>query len=252
MATTNGTQLATTEPRRQSLAAGNHGLVLRSIEEMWRFAEAVARSGIAPRGLAKPEQILVALQYGAELGLKPMQALATVMVVNGRATLWGDGMLAVAQASGLLEDIKEAIDGSPEKLEAMAAVCEVKRRGRPTPVRVAFGWRDAKLAGLTGKDTYKQHPGRMLKARARAFALRDAFPDVLCGIISTDEAHDLPDVESAPVFADGATQAPTDLDELIAGDGEIISIVDVEAIAADAVDDGAPTDDDLKRDGLFN
>lgn len=235
MATNNGTQLAKAEPRRQSIAAGEHGLALRSIEEMWRFAEAVARSGIAPRGLGKPEQILVALQYGAELGLKPMQSLSTVMVVNGRATIWGDGMLAVAQASGLLEDIKETIEGTPEKIDGMAAVCEVKRKGRPTPSRAVFGWKDAKLAGLTGKDTYKQHPGRMLKARARAFALRDAFPDVLCGILSTDEAHDLPEDDAPPVFADGATQAPTDLDDLMDDEpGEFrIHVTDVEPLPAD-------------------
>src|SRR5687767_10271713 len=105
MSNGNGTQLAVQHPQRAQVQAGTHGLRLTNIEEMWRFAEAVSRSGIAPRGLAKPEQILVALEYGAELGLRPMQSLATVMVVNGRATLWGDGMLAVAQASGHLEDI---------------------------------------------------------------------------------------------------------------------------------------------------
>ena len=135
----------------------------------------------------------------------------------------------------------------------MVAVCEVKRKGRPTPSRAAFGWKDAKLAGLTGKDTYKQHPGRMLKARARAFALRDAFPDVLCGILSTDEAHDLPSDDASPVFVDGATQAPSDLDELIAADGEIIDVpADVfDGPAESEVEDNGPTDDELRRDGLL-
>ena len=44
----------------------------------------------------------------------------------------------------------------------------------------------------------------MLQNRARSFALRDAFADVLRGVISTEEARDIPndeprDVEVTPV-----------------------------------------------------
>lgn len=256
MATNNGNQLAV-QPQRNQIAAGTHGLRLSSIEDMFRFATAVSKSGIAPRGLSKPEQILVALEYGAELGLRPMQALATVMVVNGRATLWGDGMLAVSQASGLLEDIRETIAGTGDK---MVATCEVKRKGRPTPSVASFSWADAKQAGLTGKDTYKQYPGRMLKARARAFALRDALPDVLCGVISSEEAADYPDVNAAPVFADGSQQAPTDLEQLVETDEIVQDDAPFEGSdGTQEADDGdcddslfaEPSEEDLRRDGLI-
>jgi hypothetical protein len=227
MATSNnGGQLAVTQPQQKLVNAGQRGLVLGDMDAMWRFAGAISASGVAPRGLKTREQILVALQYGAELGLRPMQAMASVMVINGRPALYGDGMLAVAQASGFLVDIKESLEGNPDKLETLAAVCEVKRLGRPTPSLCRFSWKDAQRAGLSGKDLYKQHPGRMLKARARAFALRDAFPDVLCGVLSTDEADDLPADGASPVFVDGATQAPTDLETLMQTDavveGEVV------------------------------
>ncbi len=230
---TNGNQLVAAAPqatpaRMVQVGAANRGLVLNDMDAMWKFAGAVVRSGIAPRGLKTQEQIMVALEYGAELGLRPMQAMATVMVVNGRPSLFGDGMLAVAQASGVLVDIKESVAGSPEKLDTLVATCEVKRHGRPTPSTASFSWKDAIRAGLTGKDTYKQHPARMLKARARAFALRDAFPDVLCGVLSADEAADLPADGAAPVFVDGAAQAPTDLESLIAKDGEVVGEVSIE------------------------
>lgn len=245
--TTNGKQLAVQQPQRAQVTAGSRGLRLNNIEEMWRFAEAVSRSGIAPRGLQKPEQILIALEFGAELGLKPMQALATVMVVNGRATLWGDGMLAVAQASGFLEDIKETISGSGDK---MAATCQVKRKGRPTPTVATFTWDNAKQAGLTSSDTYKKYPQRMLKARARAFALRDAFPDVLCGVMSTDEAHDLPE-NLGPVFVDGAEQPPDDLESLVAS--VEVTEADDDPLGVEGDDgylsgfQGPPTEEELAR-----
>lgn len=36
------------------------------------------------------------------------------------------------------------------------------------------------------------YPRRMLQMRARSFALRDAFPDVLKGLITIEEAQDIP------------------------------------------------------------
>ncbi len=223
MASPNSTAMVKAEAPKRTMTTGTRGLVLRDMEDMWRFAGAVIKSRIAPKGLSTQEQVLVALEYGAELGLAPMQAMATVMVVNGRPSLFGDGMLAVAQASGLLADIKESVEGSADKPDSLKAVCEVKRHGRPTPSRGEFSWGDAKRAGLTSKDTYKQYPQRMLKARARAFALHDAFPDILCGVLSTDEAADYPEDGASPAFVDGTEQAPTDLESLMLTDATVVA-----------------------------
>ena len=52
---------------------------------------------------------------------------------------------------------------------------------------------DAKRAGLYGKQgPWQQYPKRMLQMRARAWALRDVFPDVLRGVHVAEEAQDLP------------------------------------------------------------
>lgn len=202
---------------KSMIVAGSRGLQLRTIDDFWRFADGVAKSGLAPRGLNKPEAIMVALEYGAELGLAPMQALSTVMVVNQRPALFGDGMLAVAQSSGLLEDIVETCDGDETKPDTLKATCKVKRKGRPTPVVKSFSWAQARQAGLTSSDTYKKYPARMLQHRARALALRDAMPDVLCGIMTVDEAREIPSgADSAPAFVDGAEQPTSDLDALAA------------------------------------
>jgi predicted ATPase len=38
----------------------------------------------------------------------------------------------------------------------------------------------------------------MLQMRARGFALRDAFPDALCGMVTAEEAQDYPTTQPAP------------------------------------------------------
>ena len=55
-----------------------------------------------------------------------------------------------------------------------------------------FSMQDAKQAGLTGKQgPWSQYPRRMLQMRARAFALRDVFADVLRGVHVAEEAQDI-------------------------------------------------------------
>jgi hypothetical protein len=71
--------------------------------------------------------------------------------------------------------------------EQGTAICRAKRRGEPEQVR-RFSIEDQKTAGLFGKaGPHTQYPKRMRQLRARAFALRDVFADVLRGIPQTEE-----------------------------------------------------------------
>jgi hypothetical protein len=61
-----------------------------------------------------------------------------------------------------------------------------------------FSVADAKRAKLWGKSgPWTQYPKRMLAMRARGFAIRDAFPDAMRGMITAEEAQDYP-TKSAP------------------------------------------------------
>ncbi len=161
------------------------GLIPKNYDDMLRFAEIIASSTLAPKDYAgKPGNVLVAIQMGAEIGLMPMQALQNIAVINGRPCVWGDAMLALVKAHPDFEDISEYIENN-------IAICKVKRRNQTETVS-SFSMQDAKTAGLLGKQgPWSTYPLRMLQLRARGFALRDAFPDALKGIISREEAEDM-------------------------------------------------------------
>jgi hypothetical protein len=173
------------------------GLALQSFDDAFKFARMVAASEFAPKDFrGKPESCLLAIQHGAELGLAPMQGLQGIAVVNGRPAVYGDTAKAVCCGSPVCEYIRETIEGDGDK---MIATCEAKRRGYPEPTVVRFSVEDAKKAGLWGKSgPWTQYPKRMLQMRARGFALRDAFPDVLKGLVTAEEAQDYPTTEAAP------------------------------------------------------
>jgi len=184
------------------------GLVPTNFEGIYRLSEIFAKSGLMPKGFEAPEKVFVAITMGLEVGLYPTQAVQNICVINGRPSLWGDGMLAVIQASGLLEHFSETYEGKyPEN--DFKAVCIVKRKGGGT-FRNEFSVAMAKKAGLWSKTgPWTQYPERMLKMRARAFTLRDGFADVLRGLRSAEEVMDF-DVALTPNL-NGVYEAPAEV-----------------------------------------
>lgn len=185
-------------PKLPTIQAGGavRAIVPQDFDSAWRIANAVVKAGMAPRGLETPEKAMVAIMHGLEVGLTPMNALQSIAVVNGRPTVWGDGAIGLARGSGLLEWMEERFEGQGDDY---VAVCLVKRRGEPKPVRGDFSVADAKRAGLWGKQgPWQQYSKRMLQMRARAFALRDGFADVLKGLSIKEEVDDIPAGREAP------------------------------------------------------
>ena len=179
-------------------------LAPRTIQEALDFSAYLAKSELIPKDYQnKPHNIFVAVQYGMELGLPPMQALQGIAVINGRPSMWGDAVLAVVMSHPAYEWHTEVLEGEGE---GRTGVFTIKRRGQEPHV-ARFSVLDAKKAGLWGKSgPWTQHADRMLKLRARGFALRDKFPDALKGIISREEAEDYPVIDARATFVQ--PQAP--------------------------------------------
>jgi hypothetical protein len=165
----------------------------RSLDEALKFADYLASSDLVPKDFkGKPGNCLVAIQWGMELGLKPMQSMQNIAVINGRPALWGDAVLAIVIASPVCEDVVEYYEGQGNDYKA---VCIAKRKGKEDK-RGEFSVKDATTAGLLNKQgPWSQYRDRMLKMRARSFALRDQFADVLKGIPIAEEMMDHQPIE---------------------------------------------------------
>ena len=102
---------------------GSHGVQLQSIDEAFRFARAVVASGWAPKGMEKPESVMIAIQFGMEIGLTPMAALQNMAVINGRPAIYGavqwdpatndvTPMLQPEQSLNSFDEIRAEIDAA--------------------------------------------------------------------------------------------------------------------------------------------
>lgn len=153
------------------------------------MATKMANSEMVPKGYrSKPMDILIAIQMGMDLGLPMMQSLQDIAVINGKPSLYGDGLLAVVLAHPQCEYVKE--EPIIKNDAVVGFVCRIKRKGQDEYASV-FTIDDAKKASLWGKQgPWSQYPQRMLQMRARSFGLRDKFADALRGIKCAEEVRD--------------------------------------------------------------
>ena len=161
-------------------------LAPKDYEEAQRLAKLLCDAKMAPQGFEKPETCLIGILQGMEMGLSPLFALQRMAIVDGRLTIWGDGALALVLRSGLCVSITEWLEGDEES--EWISHCEVLREGWDRPITRSFAVQDAKRANLWHKPgPWTEYPKRMLQMRARAFALRDVFADVLGGLYFREE-----------------------------------------------------------------
>ncbi len=172
-------------------------LAPENFEHSWRMAKMIASSAFAPKAFqGKPSEILIAMEYGRVVGLSPLPAIQNIAVINGKPSLYADGLLGVCRGHPAFEDMTEVPIMKGDAI--VGYECTVKRKNQ-TPTVSRFTIRDAEVAGLWNRNpVWKQYPSRMLKMRARAFALRDAFADALGGMIMAEEAQDYIEKDITP------------------------------------------------------
>lgn len=161
-----------------------------TLDEAMHLAEMLAGSQMVPKHYQnKPQDTLVAMMMGSELGLNPIQSLQNIAVINGKPAIYGDALLALVQNNPKFGGHEETFDDS-----TMTATCTVWRKGDTAKHTVTFSKADAEKAGLWSKSgPWAQYPKRMLMWRARGYALRDKFADALGGLVTVEEARDMPE-----------------------------------------------------------
>ena len=187
-----------------------------NLGQAWQLSEILSKSNFTS-GHKSPQDIFICISMGQQIGLNPFQSVQNISVINGRPTLWGDALLAVCQNHPEYAGVEMSFD---EKTQT--ATCKALRKGKP-PVVESFSQAEAKQARLWGKSgPWSQYPTKMLKNRARTWALRTQFADALLGLISSEELE-----EPLPV-------APVDKGAAVRVDKPVIDL-DTAIPQADAV-----------------
>ena len=156
--------------------------ITAGLQERADYIARLAPSTILPtayRGNAA--NAFVAAETGAALGLEPLQALASIAVINGRATLSSDLMAAVIRRAGHTLRI---VENSPESVTATL----IRADDKTFEFTVTWDKDKATKAGLWGqRGPWSQYPTQMLRARAITEVARQGASEALMGMIYSPE-----------------------------------------------------------------
>lgn len=199
-----------TKPETDALVAvprQQFDLSPQTFEQALTFADYLASSEMVPKAYrGRPGDCLIAMQWGMEIGLKPLQALQSIATINGKPGLFGDSGKAILLAAGCIieEDDIEIVERNAK------ARCKITRPGRP-PTERTYSVENAKTAMLWGKEgPWRTAPWRQMAWRAFWFAARDAASDLLRGLGGAEE---LVDYQPEPKNMGPADVVKTDADK---------------------------------------
>lgn len=177
-----GKAAAKTTPNPAPTPAPGFSYITAGLQERADYIARLAPSTILPtayRGNAA--NAFVAAETGAALGLEPLQALASIAVINGRATLSSDLMAAVIRRAGHTLRI---VENSPESVTATL----IRADDKAFKFEVTWDKDKAMKAGLWGqKGPWSQYPTQMLRARAITEVARQGASEALMGMIYSPE-----------------------------------------------------------------
>ena len=104
------------------------------------------KGNMLPKGCT-PDEAFARIIAGADLGLKPFQAINGIAILNGKPTLHSDSIPAIVMATGMVEDMGHKFEGQDEDYP------EITFFAPPSFSILRYVWDEA-----SGKDTGNQRP----------------------------------------------------------------------------------------------
>jgi hypothetical protein len=218
-----------------------------AIEAIKAHCLVVAKSGLVPDHFAKnPAAVYTAYEMSRVLGEEHVTFMQHVFFIGGKAGMSAQYMLSRMRRRGVIEgtvEYEEEGKGADSRTRAKVVDAVTKRVIAGPWVSMAM----AKAEGWTRNSKYSSMPDVMLRARSITFLVRGHYPDVLMGMLTTDEAEDMAAARGQMHVMPGNPGAIGDGGAIAALNAEIISTNDHHD-EAEIVDPNAPpSPDELAR-----
>lgn len=158
------------------------GTEVVNFESLQAMAKAVSASRLW-KTVDTPEKALALMLLCQSEGLHPMTAVRRYDLIQGTPTMKSEAQLAEFYQRG----------GAVVWMQRTEQVCEAKFISKHCPQGVIIKWTmdDARRAGLTGKDNWKNYPRQMLAARVQAEGVQAVDPGAGLGMLTMEEAIDV-------------------------------------------------------------
>lgn len=163
-------------------------IAIYKLSDMQVMAEAVARSGLF--GMKTPDQALALMLVAQAENQHPATITQDYDIIQGKACRKTHSVMSRFQQMG----------GRVEWHELSGEIADATfSHPAGGSLRMTWTFEQAKKAGLTNKDNWKNYPRAMLRARTIAEGVRAVYPAAIGGMMIAEEAADSPaEVEINP------------------------------------------------------
>lgn len=157
-----------------------------------------AGSELVPkRYQGKPCDCLIALELAARLGMHPLMVMQNVYTVHGTPGMQGQFVIALVNSSGAFSaPLEWEYEGEGD---SRTCTCKAMRRRDGKTVELKMSIAIAKAEGWYAQNPkWKNIPDQMLAYRSASWLARLHCPEVLLGLQTVEEIHDVIDITPLP------------------------------------------------------
>ena len=181
-----------------------------NVDDMWRYAKMLAGASLLPRAYYERDDrerrhpriadVHFVLLKGQALGLHPTVSISTINIIDGKAEIGAQLMVALCLKSGLCEYFELV------RSDDRSATFATKRTGGRREIEFTYTIEEADQMGLLDKgksdwarenNQWKKQPRTMLRRRCQAMLAREVYPDVVMGLYDHEEISELREREKA-------------------------------------------------------
>ena len=202
------------------IKVGSDGIQLQDFNSMQRFCSAAVESGMF-QGVRDVSQAIMKVEYGLELGIKPITAMRNIYYFQNAFCLSASLVNALIKRAGYRFSTVERTD---ERCLLRFESPDGKPLGDSE-----FTWKDAIKKNLTTKKNWREHPKNMLFARSLTQGANMYCAEVFLGPVLTPEEL----LESNSASNEMPPEAPPL--EILVSEGETIKVAN-EQPSVDVVD----------------
>lgn len=172
------------------------------LEGLWRLGKLYSQTSLVPEHYrGKPADCAIAVQMAQRCRVDPMAFMQSSYIVHGRPGIETKFAVAMLNRSGLIKGpiAHDEFEHNGKKAMRCRVVCA--RTGEEI-IGPAVTWDMVQSENWdkprgTQKSKWQTMPEMMLRYRSSIFLIRQYFPEVLLGMMTTDELEDIDIAETA-------------------------------------------------------
>lgn len=185
-----------------------------------RVAIMMAKSDLVPenyRGEKNIPNVMIALEMAHRIGASPLQVMQNLYVVHGKPSWSSQFIIASINSCGKFSPLRFEVEGEGDNMTCCAWAYDKSTNDKLAGPKITMAM--AKAEGWTTKNgsKWKTMPELMIRYRAAAFFGRLYAPEIMMGMQSTEELHD---IDQSGIKTQAAQSAQQLMNEKINNNGQ--------------------------------